>query len=268
MSHPAPYRLLALSLLALVTLLTATPAAGAPTASKADLAPRAHALPDAGWQRLDLPESGSRAWRYLPESLRDGWRRGDVLPVVVFFHGSGADPESWRPFLEGPAEEAGVVVLAPAPADPFGWGIAEDSATVAEALEELRSELPVDRRRIGLAGHSSGGAYALVLAYGTEGRFSGVFSFSAPFRNLLAVADPKHTPPARLWYGEQDPNHVTGHSIAWASALEHRDVEWELITIAGRGHNDIRPQDLEAGFTFLKSHPRPRGPNLLRPKRR
>lgn len=258
---PSPRRLALLALIALAPL-AALLLATAP----ADAAPRSHLVPAPGWQRVELPESGSRAWRYVPRSVQ-GAERGERLPVVVFLHGSGAGPESWRPFLEEPAEAAGVVVIAPAPADPFGWGIAEDSATVAEAVERVAAELPLDRRRIGLAGHSSGGAYALVLAYGTSGRFSGVFSFSAPFRNLLAVADPVYTPPARLWYGEQDPNYLSGRFAAIAAMLEHRRVEWEAETVPGRGHDGIRPQDLADGFTFLAAQRRPRPPNRLLPKR-
>lgn len=246
--------------LALVLLLAV------PVDARGDTEPRNHAVPAAGWQRVELPDSGSRAWRYVPESVQ-GTERGERLPAVVFLHGSGADPESWRPFLEAPAEAAGVVVIAPAPADPFGWGIAEDSATVAEAVDVVAGELPLDRRRVGLAGHSSGGAYALVLAYGTSGRFSGVFAFSAPFRNLLAVADPAYTPPARLWYGEQDPNYLSGHLAAIAAMLEHRDVAWEVATTPDRGHNDIRQQDLTDGLTFLAAQRRPRFPNRLLPKR-
>lgn len=228
--------------------------------------PRSHELPAAGWARVELPVSGTHAWRYVPASVAP-LERGERLPVVVFLHGSGASPEVWRPFLDEPAESSGVVVIAPAPADPFGWGIAEDSATVDEAVARVAAEVPVDRRRIGLAGHSAGGAYALVLAYGTRDRFNAVFSFAAPFRNLLALADPAYTPPARLWYGEEDPNYLSGHFAAIAAMLEHRDVDWTAETVPGLGHSSIRPEDLAEGFTFLAGARRPAFPNRLLPKR-
>jgi|GEM_PF-1932399 len=215
-----------------------------------------------GWRRLDLPETGSYAWRYLPAALA-GAAPSDGHPVIVFLHGSGASPEIWRPFLEGPADAAGAVVVAPAPSDPFGWGIADDSATVAEAVDHLGAELPIDRARIGLAGHSAGGAYAYFLAYETRGRFSGVFSFSAPFRFILGVADPEYTPPLRLWYGQEDPNFLGGHLNAIAAMVEHRQIPWEVEVVPGVGHNDIRQQDLEEGFAFLVSQERPRENRLL-----
>lgn len=250
-------------ILSLLILGLSLPASGGPAPKPR---PRSHELSAAGWVRVELPAAGSHAWRYVPSSVTP-LARGERLPVVVFLHGSGASPAVWRPFLEAPAEAAGVVVIAPAPADPFGWGIAEDSATLDEAVERLAAEVPVDRRRVGLAGHSAGGAYALVLAYGTRDRFSAVFSFSAPFRNLLALADPVYTPPARLWYGEEDPNHLSGHFAAIAAMLEHRGVDWTAETVPGLGHSSIRRQDLAAGFAFLAAQRRPPFPNRLLPKR-
>jgi poly(3-hydroxybutyrate) depolymerase len=264
-------RRLAALVLLLVPLLAfvARPAVGAGSEAAPRALPqaRSHTVPAAGWERIELPESGSRAWRYVPTSAAATVAAGERLPVVVFLHGSGSNPEEWRPYLNGPAEAAGVVVVAPAPADPFGWGIAEDTKTLDEAVERVAAELPVDRRRIALAGHSAGGAYALVVAYGTAGRWSAVFSFSAPFRNLLGLADPAYTPPARLWYGQQDPNFLSGHLSAIAAMLEHRGVDWQAETVAGLGHSGIRPQDLTDGFTFLAARRRPKFPNRLVPKR-
>lgn len=229
-------------------------------------APAAAQLPAAGWARVELPETGTYAWRYLPGPARDAAGRGERLPCVLFLHGSGASPEGWRPFLQQPADAAGVVVIAPAPADPLGWGIAQDLATLDEAVDRVAADLPLDRRRIGLAGHSSGGAYAFFLAYETRERYSGVFSFSAPFRHVLEPADPEYVPPLRLWYGGDDPNYLGGHLTAIAAMMEHRGVPWEAEVVPGLGHSSIRQQDLVAGFEFLAAQRRP-GHNRLQPKR-
>lgn len=240
------------------TRLAAEPSPGTPDV-QAEVSAEAG---EPGWRLLELPETGSYAWRYLPAALA-GAAPPDGHPVVVFLHGSGASPEAWRPFLEGPAAAAGAVVVAPAPSDSFGWGIADDSATVAEAVDRLADELPVDRARIGLAGHSAGGAYAYFLAYETRGQFSAVFPFSAPFRFILGVADPEHTAPLRLWYGQEDPNFLGGHLNAIAAMVEHRGIPWEVEVIPGLGHNDIRQEDLTAGFAFLAAQHRPRANRLL-----
>ncbi len=218
-------------------------------------------LPAPGWQRVDLPGAGTYAWRYLPASAS----ASDPLPVVVFLHGSGATPEQWRPFLSGPAEATGAVVIAPAPAD-LDWGLGDDQTTISEALSRVGRELPLDLARIGLAGHSAGGAYAYFLAYETAGRFSAVFAFSAPFRFILGVADPRYTAPLRLWYGALDPNYLGGQYAAIAVMMANRGVPVDSQIVPGLGHDDIRQEDLTSGFSFLVAHRYP-VVNRLAPKR-
>jgi len=221
------------------------------------------AAPAPGWHRVELPVAESYAWYYLPESVPPE----TPLPAVVFLHGSGASPEAWRPFLDGPAESTGVVVIAPAPSDRFGWGIADDTATIAEAIARVRGALgeafPLDQDRIGLAGHSSGGAYAYFVIYETVGHFAGVASFSAPFRHILGVADRRYTAPAFLWYGTDDPNYYGGHYAAIASMFEHRGIPWQSEIVPGLGHSDVRPQDLEEAFAFLAAQSAPGHRGLL-----
>ncbi len=219
----------------------------------------AGALPSPGWERVDLPGVGSYAWRYLPASAG----AAGSLPAVVFLHGSGATPEQWRPFLEGPAEATGAVVIAPEAADEQEWGIGDDRATISEAVDRVGQELPLDFGRIGLAGHSAGGAYAYFLAYETEGRFSAVLSFSAPFRFVLGVADPRYTAPLRLWYGTADPNYQVGQYAAIAAMLANRGVPLESQIVPGLGHSDIRQEDLTSGFAFLLAHRYPVANRLL-----
>lgn len=239
--------------LALVTLAVAlallTPHAARP----------AEAPPSPGWERVELPGVGSYAWRYLPAAAPASGR----LPAVVFLHGSGATPGQWRPFLEGPAEATGAVVIAPEAAQDREWGIGDDRATIAEALDRVGRELPLDPARIGLAGHSAGGAYAYFLTYETVGRFSAVLSFSAPFRFVLGVADPDYTAPLRLWYGTEDPNYQGGHYAAIAAMMASRGIPVDAVVVPGLGHSDVRQEDLTSGFAFLLAHRYPARNRLL-----
>ena len=257
---PGPFRASLAGALVALALAAVVPSPAAGAAEAAGSAP-----PARGWHRVELPVAGSYAWFYLPESVTPA----ALLPAVVFLHGSGASPEIWRPFLDGPAEDAGVVVIAPAPSDRFGWGIGDDTVTLREAIERVRAALgasfPLDRRRIGLAGHSSGGAYAYFVTYETAGRFAGVASFSAPFRHILGVADLRYTAPAFLWYGTADPNYAGGHFAAIAAMFDHRGIPWSSEIVPGLGHSDLRPQDLEQAFVFLAAQQYPEG-DVLVPK--
>lgn len=212
----------------------------------AGLASSAAAAP-AGWRRIEIPATGVYALRYLPASLPPG----QPAPVVVFLHGSGAFPEQWQVHLAPVAEEVRAVVLAPKSVSSLGFGPGDDRTTIEEALARLAEELELDERRISLAGHSSGGAYAAVLAYEGRLRPSAAFILGAPYRIVLGLADADYAPPIRMYYGNQDPNYQGLHHLAYAQQWERLGVESELEVAAGYGHSTWPPTTLPDGFAFL-----------------
>jgi predicted esterase len=216
----------------------------------------------AGWQRLTLPApASSYAMAYVPASLAAG-----PAPVVVFLHGSGSSPEGWQATLEPVAEQLGVVVVAPRAAVLAGWGVGPDDAIVAEALRQTREGVAVDPARLGIAGHSSGGAYAIELAYSTRSPFVAVFALSAPYRTVIELADPVGPPPLRFYYGTDDPNYTGGAYALLRQMLLRLDVEVGAELQSGYGHNNWPPTTLVDGFRFLVEQPRPAclpGPEAL-----
>lgn len=221
----------------LLLLLLAVPAAG-------------QAFPSAVWRRIDIPETGSHFWLYVPASLD----RSQPAPLVLFFHGAGASPPPYTGLVSGAAERAGTVVAMPRSSG-LGWGTAADGRTVEETLRRVRTELAVDDRRIALAGHSAGGAYACRLAYaGTE--HSAVFTLASPFVPVTAVADPSYAPPVRMYYGTADPNYASSYPRLRAQ-WERLGVPWEEDIRPGYGHGDWPAASMEAGFLFLAGKSRP-----------
>jgi predicted esterase len=200
-----------------------------------------------GWRRLEIPATAGYALRYLPPGLD----QSQPAPVIVFLHGSGGLPEHYQLQLVSPADEVGAVLLLPKSVSDLGFGPGEDRETVEEALSLLGEELSLDGRRIALAGHSGGGAYAAVLAYASRLGFSGVFILAAPYRIVLGLADPDYTPPIRLYYGDQDPNYQGGHHQAFAEQWERLGVPWEMEIAAGYGHSTWPETTLPQGFAFL-----------------
>ncbi len=199
----------------------------------------------AQWQTWQVEETGTRVLRYLPEQVGDG-----PLPVVIFFPGSGTSPEPWQPQLQPAADQAGVALLVPRAIDLISFGIGADERTVELALDRLRQEVDIDERRIAVAGHSAGGAYAVVYALARASRVSGVFALASPFRIVLQVSDPDYTPPVRFYYGTQDPNYIQARP-AMVDQLERLGVEVETEIGFGLGHSEWPPNTLGDGFVFL-----------------
>ncbi|MEM9552894.1 MAG: hypothetical protein AAGC60_01445 [Acidobacteriota bacterium] len=218
----------------------------------------------AGWRSVQVPATGSFARWYFP-----GGDSAVERPAVVFLHGSGGTPFDYQPFLGDPATAADVVVIVPKSLDGVQWGVRDgavdapsggDPATIAEALDQVLGEVAIDPRRVGLAGHSDGGAYAADLAFGSSSplraRWSAVFQLSAPFRPPDDPVLDAYRPPVRMYYGTTDPNHATAYP-RYLAYWPHHGVPFEDDVRAGFGHSNWPEDSMIQGLTFLASHHRP-----------
>jgi hypothetical protein len=209
------------------------------------------AAPDSGWTRVDLPATGSYFWRYVPQSLD----ASHPAPLVLFFHGAGSAPDGYRNFVAGAAEAAGCVLALPKSSG-AGWGSDADERTVDETLRLVRAEVAVDDRRVALAGHSAGGAWAYLLAYAGSA-YSAVFTLSAPWYPVASLKDPAYKPPIRMYYGTTDPNYTAGARANLDAQWSRLGVAWEEDVREGYGHNTWPNASMADGFRFLVSHARP-----------
>jgi dienelactone hydrolase len=118
------------------------------------------------FKKVEIGDSGYQiAGTYaVPEG---DWETGE-LPGVAVFHGFSATKEIMRPFIEGLVRR-GIAVLA---VDALGHGessggIDDDNArtiTGLAAISFLRQQTEVNATRIGMLGHSMGGAIVLETA--------------------------------------------------------------------------------------------------------
>ena len=205
--------------------------------------------PAPGWRRLDIPATSSYVFRYVPQSLD----RGRPAPVVLFFHGSGTNPNAYRAYVVEAAEAARCIVALPKSASNLGWGTGGDEQTVAESLRLLREEISIDDSRIAVAGHSAGGAYAYLLAYTTRSGYSAVFSLASRYYPVSQVADPHYKAPIRMYYGTADPNYTGGSYDALKRQWDRLGVPWEEDIQPGLGHGDLPAASMAQGFLFLAS---------------
>jgi dienelactone hydrolase len=212
------------------------------------------ALPAPGWERLDVPSTGSYLWRYVPGSLSGA----GPFPAIVFLHGAGSNPDVYRNYVSSSAETAGTVLILPKSLG-ASWGSAADETTLVDGTALVAAELPLDANRLGIAGHSAGGAYAYLVAY--DGAvYSSVFTLAASYYPVAALGAPGYKPPIRMFYGTTDPNYTGGAYASLKAQWDRLGVPWEEDVQAGFGHNSWPNSAMKAGFQFLAAHARPATP--------
>lgn len=205
-----------------------------------------------GWSRISLAAAGHYADRYLPASLD----RTQAAPMVVFLHGSGSGPSAYRSVLEDAADELGLILLLPKSVAFEGWGTSGDRESIAEAVQSMRGALLIDSRRTAIAGHSSGGAYAVVIGLEDRG-WCAVFSLASPAVGIGPAGDPLYDPPVHLFYGADDPNFSSQAAFTLIARIEAHGNEVELDVRSGFGHNSWPADAMVDGLRFLVEHPRP-----------
>ena len=168
---------------------------------------------------------------YAPANRAPGVR----LPLVVALHGAGGDENM---FLE--AYGAGAIrALADARgfivATPLTTALLRAPDALARLIDTLAAELPVDRARVYLLGHSLGAAAAWNLARLRPDLVAAVVCIAGACGGVSAPAPPR-VPPLLAVVGELDPlaTPARAESAATDARTAGRTVEFRRIP--GYGH--------------------------------
>jgi predicted esterase len=132
-----------------------------------------------GLQWLELGEVPAPAV-FVPSALPAG-----PVPLVVMLHGASSNPLRALPALQDEAERRQFVVVAPKSVgltwDVIHGGFGPDVAAIDHALAAVFDHVPVDPRRLAIAGFSDGASYALTLGLANGALFPTILAFSAGF---------------------------------------------------------------------------------------
>ncbi|WP_430912518.1 alpha/beta hydrolase family esterase [Methylobacterium sp. sgz302541] len=150
--------------------------------------------------------------------LLDHRRGTGPAPLVIVLHGGGGSPETMIPRWEARARASGLVVAAPKGIgrnDRMGtWNAGgccgeavargvDDVGFVAAVIDDVARQVPIDGRRVYVAGFSNGGmlTHRVAIALGDRIAAAAVVS-GALFGNEPA---PRAPVPMLIMHGEQDP---------------------------------------------------------------
>ena len=142
------------------------------------------------------------SYLYVPAT----YRVERPAPLVLLLHGAGGHARQGLYQLRSLADEAGVVLLAPASRE-YTWDLlvdrryGPDVTLVDRALEHVFSLYAVDTARIAVGGFSDGASYALSLGITTGDLFTHVLAFSPGF---VAPAEQVGSPRIFVSHGTHD----------------------------------------------------------------
>ncbi len=145
----------------------------------------------------------SDGYLYVPA----GYRTEYPVPLVLLLHGAGEDARDGLAQLRGPADEAGLILLALSSCGPTWDSILSrgrygpDVTAIDRTLEYTFSRYAVDPARVAVGGYSDGASYALSLGIANGDLFSHVLAFSPGF---LAPANQTGSPRIFVSHGTQD----------------------------------------------------------------
>ena len=154
----------------------------------------------------------------------------EPLPLVILLHGAGGNASNWFGSYADRAEQARVVLLAPDSRgttwDAIHGGFGEDVKFINRALEEVASQVTIDRTRMALAGFSDGATYALSLGLANGDLFTHVVAYSPGF---YVRSTPRGAARYFISHGTGDtvlPIDTASRSIVSALRLEGYQIEY------------------------------------------
>jgi len=220
------------AVLALDSLTMAVEPDSTVRASQRAVAARALATTSAQTRTLTIGSSAPIPYRvHAPAGRAPGVR----LPLIVALHGAGGDENM---FLEaygagairGLADARGFIV-----ATPLTMPMLRAPDALARLIDTVAAELPVDRARVYLLGHSLGAAAAWNLARLRPDLVAAVVCIAGVCGSVPAPAPPR-VPPLLAVVGELDPLATPARVEALAAEARAAGRAAEFRVIPGYGH--------------------------------
>ncbi len=211
--------------------------------------PDSNALP-AGRHLLGIADERD-AVLIVPESLP----AGGPVPLLVMFHGAGGSADKVLPFLIDHAKQRGFLLLLPQSQFPT-WdlvigGNGPDLERLEQALGEVASRFALDPARLGFAGFSDGGSYALSAGITNGDVASHVMVFSGGF---MSVFKQNGTPRIFIAHGLED-EQLPVETSARPHVARLKAAGYDVTAVEFKGPHHIAPAVVTLAMDFFLGPP-------------
>ncbi|MDP2032793.1 MAG: esterase [Polaromonas sp.] len=208
-------------------------------------APDQPALP-AGRHDLGIADERD-AVLIVPDSLPTG----GPFALLVMFHGAGGSADKVLPFLMDHARQRGFLLLLPQSQFPT-WdlvigGNGPDLERLELALGKVASRFPLDPTRLGFAGFSDGGSYALSAGMTNGDVASHVMVFSAGF---MSVFQQNGAPRIFISHGLED-EQLPIETSARPHVAKLKAAGYDVTAVEFKGPHRIEPAVVTLAMDFF-----------------
>ncbi len=192
---------------------------------------------------------------YVPSTLK----APAPAPLIVMLHGSNRTGvtlvEKWKDY----AKKEGIILAGPDATNLSGWGSPQDGPDfLRDLVEELKSKLPVNPRRVYLFGHSAGGSFALQMSLMESQYFAATAIHAGALTpddmELIGLA--KRKIPISIQVGDSDEFVPLKIVRATRDALKNAEFPVDLIEIKNHDHwyYDEASKFNQTAWEFLKKY--------------
>jgi predicted esterase len=185
---------------------------------------------------------------------------GREYPLLVFLHGSASTESNirgWRSLIPG-----GFIAVGPrgrGPSNCYSWDNAQTD--IAEAIQSVKENFPIDERNVFLAGFSMGGYGVYRTFYETPGTFKAIAVFSGAPRLALGTPPPDATlidftrkenltrfkgVPVFIFHGKRDRNVPYEATERFVAELKHAGALVQFCAEADKGHESPSDETIRA----------------------
>ena len=168
-------------------------------------------------------------------TVYDGATGAEPRPVIVLFHGAGRDELSMIDMWDDVADAHGLLLLS-LKSEGATWPFRDnESDVIAQALSLAEADVPIDRDRLFLFGHSDGAIYAQRLANGFPGSWRAVAAHAGTLP-VDWVEDRIAGAPIRHYLGSIDGIFATHDARLSAEAFAANGHHYEFQLIPQHTH--------------------------------